>query len=96
MWFRANREPQRGAASFHEPGLAELLERNRERLTFTLDVEDLKGQTDVFFACVDTPPTASGDANLDYVWSVIDDLGEPGKATLVMKSTVPVGTGERI
>ena len=58
MWFRANREPQR-RQPFHEPGLAEFLERNRERLTFTLDVEDLKGQTDVFFACVDTPPTAS-------------------------------------
>jgi UDPglucose 6-dehydrogenase len=54
------------------------------------------GLTDMFFACVDTPPTASGDADLSYVWSVIDDLGDPGEATLVMKSTVPVGTGERI
>ena len=81
---------------FHEPGLAELIERNRERLTFTLDVGELKAGTDLFFACVDTPPTASGDADLSYVWSVIDDLGDPGEATLVMKSTVPVGTGERI
>jgi UDPglucose 6-dehydrogenase len=85
-----------GRLPFHEPGLAELIERNRERLTFTLDVAELKDGTSIFFACVDTPPTPSGDADLSYVWSVIDDLGDPGEATLVMKSTVPVGTGERI
>ena len=85
-----------GRLPFHEPGLADLIERNRERLTFTLDVGELKAGTDLFFACVDTPPTASGDADLTYVWSVIDDLGDPGEAVLVMKSTVPVGTGERI
>jgi UDPglucose 6-dehydrogenase len=85
-----------GKLPFHEPGLAELIEKNRERLTFTLDVAELKNGTDLFFVCVDTPPTASGDADLGYVWSVIDDLGEPGEAILVMKSTVPVGTGERI
>ena len=85
-----------GRLPFHEPGLADLIERNRERLTFTLDAAELKAGTDIFFACVDTPPTASGDADLSYVWSVIDDLGDPGEATLVMKSTVPVGTGERI
>jgi UDPglucose 6-dehydrogenase len=85
-----------GRLPFHEPGLAELIETNRERLTFTLDVAELKNSTDLFFACVDTPPTASGDADLGYVWSVIDDLGEPSDAILVMKSTVPVGTGERI
>jgi UDPglucose 6-dehydrogenase len=85
-----------GKLPFHEPGLAELIERNRERLTFTLEVGELKAGTDIFFACVDTPSTASGDANLSYVWSVIDDLGDPGEATVVMKSTVPVGTGERV
>jgi UDPglucose 6-dehydrogenase len=85
-----------GRVPFHEPGLVEVIERNRERLTFTLDVAELKEGTSIFFACVDTPPTASGDADLGYVWSVIDDLGDPGEATLVMKSTVPVGTGERI
>jgi UDPglucose 6-dehydrogenase len=85
-----------GQLPFHEPGLAELIARNRDRLTFTLDVAELKAGTDLFFACVDTPPTPSGDADLSYVWSVIDDLEDPGEATLVMKSTVPVGTGERI
>jgi UDPglucose 6-dehydrogenase len=85
-----------GKLPFHEPGLVELIERNHDRLTFTLDVGELKDGRDIFFACVDTPPTPSGDANLNYVWSVIDDLGDPEEATLVMKSTVPVGTGERI
>jgi UDPglucose 6-dehydrogenase len=85
-----------GRLPFHEPGLAEVVERNRERLTFTLDAEELTAAGDLFFACVDTPPTASGDADLSSVWSVIDHLGDPGESILVMKSTVPVGTGERI
>jgi UDPglucose 6-dehydrogenase len=81
---------------FHEPGLAELIERNGERLRFTLDADELKTEAGIFFCCVDTPPTPSGDADLSSVLSVVDDLGDPGEATLVMKSTVPVGTGERI
>ena len=85
-----------GKLPFHEPGLAELIERNGERLRFTLDPTELTAAADIFFACVDTPPTPSGDADLRSVWSVIDDLGRPGPATLVMKSTVPVGTGEQI
>jgi UDPglucose 6-dehydrogenase len=85
-----------GQMPFHEPGLAEVVERNRERLTFTLDAEELTGSSDISFACVDTPPTASGDADLSSVWSVIEDMGDPGESILVMKSTVPVGTGERI
>jgi UDPglucose 6-dehydrogenase len=85
-----------GRLPFHEPGLPELIERNRERLTFTLDADELRAGARIFFSCVDTPPTASGDADLTSVWSVIDDLGDPGEALLVMKSTVPVGTGERI
>jgi UDPglucose 6-dehydrogenase len=87
---------QAGRLPFHEPGLAELIERNRERLAFTLDVDELKGDAKIFFACVDTPPTPAGDADLSAVWSVLDDLRDPGEAILVMKSTVPVGTGERI
>jgi UDPglucose 6-dehydrogenase len=81
---------------FHEPGLAELIERNRERLTFTLDVDELKAEARVFFCCVDTPPLPSGEADLGRVWSVVEDLGAPEGATLVMKSTVPVGTGGRV
>jgi UDPglucose 6-dehydrogenase len=85
-----------GRVPFHEPGLAELIERNRERLTFTLDLDELKAEARIFFSCVDTPPMPSGEANLRPVWSVVEDLGSPDGAILVMKSTVPVGTGEQI
>ena len=85
-----------GRMPFHEPGLAELIERNRERLTFTLDLDELKADARIFFSCVDTPPLPSGEADLGRVWSVVEDLGVPDGATLVMKSTVPVGTGETI
>jgi UDPglucose 6-dehydrogenase len=85
-----------GRVPFHEPGLEELINRNRERLTFTLDLDELRAEATTFFACVDTPLTPSGEANLARVWSVVEDLGRPEGATLVMKSTVPVGTGERI
>jgi len=73
-----------------------LVERNQERLTFTLDLDELKADAKIFFSCVDTPPLPSGEANLNPVWSVVEDLGSMDGATLVMKSTVPVGTGERI
>jgi UDPglucose 6-dehydrogenase len=87
---------QAGEVPFHETDVPELLERHRARLTFTLDAADLAGCR-FLFVCVDTPPTKSGDADLSRVWSVIDDLPAlDGRAILVMKSTVPVGTGERI
>ena len=87
---------RRGEVPFHETGVPELLERNRQRLRFTLEAGDLAGCR-FLFVCVDTPPTKSGDADLSRVWSVVDDLPElDGRAILVMKSTVPVGTGERI
>jgi len=85
-----------GEVPFHETDVPELLERNRERLRFTLDAGELAACR-YLFVCVDTPPTKSGDADLSRVWSVVDDLPElEGRAILVMKSTVPVGTGERI
>ena len=87
---------QAGEVPFHETDVPDLLERNSERLRFTLDATDLAGCR-FLFVCVDTPPTKSGDADLSRVWTVVDDLPElDGRAILVMKSTVPVGTGERI
>jgi UDPglucose 6-dehydrogenase len=87
---------QRGEVPFHEQDVPELLRRNTERLTFTLDVNDIADCT-FLFVCVDTPPTHSGDADLSRVWTVVDELPElPGRPILVMKSTVPVGTGEKV
>src|SRR5215470_4527681 len=85
-----------GEIPFHERDVQELLERNREKLTFTLDAGEL-ADCAFLFVCVDTPPTKSGDADLSRVWSVVDQLPElAGRAIVVMKSTVPVGTGEKI
>jgi UDPglucose 6-dehydrogenase len=87
---------QAGRIPFHEPGLEGLLERNRERLSFTLETADL-APTTVMFVCVGTPPTYSGDADLSAVWNVVDQLPEQNeRSLLVMKSTVPVGTGEKV
>ena len=85
-----------GRVPIHEPGLPELLERNRERLTFTLDAAELAA-CDTLFVCVGTPPTYSGDADLSAVWTAIDELPAfDRRVILVMKSTVPVGTGEKV
>ena len=85
-----------GKLPFHEADLPEVLERNRERITYTLDAGDLAG-ADAIFVCVQTPPTYSGDADLSFVWSALDDLpASDDRQILVMKSTVPVGTGEKV
>ena len=48
----------------YEPGLDEVLERNRERITFTLDVREAVAGADFLYVAVGTPPTYSGDADL--------------------------------
>ena len=86
-----------GEVPFFEPDLGELLERNAGRLTFTLDAAEAAASAELVFVCVDTPPTYSGDADLSRVWTVIDELPQLERRTvLVMKSTVPVGTGEKV
>jgi len=86
-----------GEVPFFEPGLGELLERNSSRLIFTLDAAEAATAAELVFVCVDTPPTYSGDADLTRVWTVIDELPQLERRTiLVMKSTVPVGTGEKV
>ncbi|MBV8562572.1 MAG: UDP-glucose/GDP-mannose dehydrogenase family protein [Actinobacteria bacterium] len=89
---------QAGEVPIYEPGLDEVIERNRDRLTFTLDVHDAVDGSDFLYVAVGTPPTYSGDADLRYVWSVIDEIPQdvPGRPLVVMKSTVPVGTGEAV
>jgi UDPglucose 6-dehydrogenase len=87
---------QAGRVPFHEPDLPEMLARNRDRIRYTLDAADLTA-ADILFICVQTPPTYSGDADLSFVWSALDDLPRnERRQILVMKSTVPVGTGEKV
>jgi UDPglucose 6-dehydrogenase len=87
---------QAGRLPFYEPDLPEVLSRNAERIRYTLDAGDLAA-ADAVFICVQTPPTYSGDADLSYVWTALDDLPRTEqRQLLVMKSTVPVGTGEKV
>jgi UDPglucose 6-dehydrogenase len=86
----------RGETTIHEPELDELLARNAERLTFTTDMDELLASAKLLFVCVDTPPTRSGDADLSRVRSVVEELTADGDHVLIMKSTVPAGTGEAI
>src|SRR5215211_2474645 len=88
---------RRGEVPIYEPGLDELLERNRERLSFTLEVGEAMEGADVVYVAVGTPPTYSGDADLSAVWTVIDELPDVERRVIVvMKSTVPVGTGAKV
>jgi len=85
-----------GEVTIHEPGLPELLSRNAERLHFTTDMARVLDDAELLFCCVDTPPTYSGDADLSRVESVLAELGQSTEHAIVMKSTVPVGTGRSI
>src|SRR3954471_758783 len=77
---------ERGEVPIYEPGLEELLESCRDRMRFTLDVADAVDEADFLFVAVGTPPTASGDADLAAVWSVVDELpvDVPGRPIVVM------------
>jgi UDPglucose 6-dehydrogenase len=86
----------RGEVNIHEPELAELVRRNSERLTFTTEMSELLEGARLLFVCVDTPPTYSGDADLSRVRAVIEELPEGSDHVLIMKSTVPAGTGQSI
>ena len=85
-----------GTLPIHEPELPELVDRNRERLEFTTEMGDVLGRAKLLFCCVDTPPTYSGDADLSRVEAVVATLPDGGEHALVMKSTVPAGTGAAI
>jgi len=85
-----------GEVPIYEPGLDEVLARCRDRISFTLDVREAVAGSDFLYVAVGTPPTYAGDADLSAVWTVVDELPDDARATVVMKSTVPVGTGEKV
>ena len=87
---------RRGEVPIHEPGLSELISKNAQRLTFTTDMAELLAEARLIFVCVQTPPTVSGDADLSAVQGAVEEIGKPDGKALVMKSTVPVGTGRTI
>jgi UDPglucose 6-dehydrogenase len=85
-----------GEVPIYEPGLSELISTNASRLHFTTAMEDVLPNAQLLFCCVDTPPSYSGDADLSRVERVVAEVGGSPDHALVMKSTVPVGTGRSI
>jgi UDPglucose 6-dehydrogenase len=86
----------RGEIPIFEPGLAESVARNRERLSFSTDLAPALENARLLFVAVGTPPTYSGDADLSAVHAVVASMPDSDRHALVMKSTVPVGTGASI
>jgi UDPglucose 6-dehydrogenase len=87
---------RRGEVPIYEPGLAELIAANRERLHFSTTLADAAEHARLLFVSVGTPPTYSGDADLSAVYAVVDVMPASAEHALVMKSTVPCGTGRTL
>jgi UDPglucose 6-dehydrogenase len=86
----------RGEIPIYEPGLAESIERNREHFHFGTELGPALEHARLLFVAVGTPPTYSGDADLSAVNAVVSSMPASDRHALVMKSTVPVGTGATI
>src|SRR3954470_4084295 len=87
---------ERGEIPIWEPGLEDLVAKNRDRLHFSTNIADALEHARLLFVAVGTPPTYSGDADLSAVFSVVDAMPPSDRHALVMKSTVPCGTGSAI
>ncbi|MEO8210124.1 MAG: UDP-glucose/GDP-mannose dehydrogenase family protein [bacterium] len=84
----------------YEPDLETIFERNvkQGRLTFTTNLEEAIKKADIIFLALPTPPGDDGSADLSYILGVADELGKiiNGYKIIVNKSTVPVGTAEKV
>ncbi len=89
-----------GEIPIYEPGLKELVQKNRKagRLSFTVSLESVLDRAEVIFSAVGTPPDEDGSADLKYVLQVARTIGQymNGYKLVVTKSTVPVGTAEKV
>src|SRR3954463_2179902 len=87
---------KQGRMPIWEPGLEELVARHRDRMHFSTHLSEALERARLLFVAVGTPPTYSGDADLSAVHAVVDAMPASDHHALVMKSTVPVGTGAAI
>ncbi len=91
---------EQGIIPIYEPGLEELVKSNcrEQRLTFSSDLDNAVKQSDVCFIAVGTPQDEDGSADLQYVLGVAEQIGKAinGYKVIVDKSTVPVGTAEKV
>jgi UDPglucose 6-dehydrogenase len=90
----------KGVIPIYEPGLEELVKRNasHDRLRFTSDIAAATRNSDIIFIAVGTPPGEDGSADLKYVLGAASEIGRHmnGYKVIVNKSTVPVGTGDKV
>ena len=91
---------KKGIVPIYEPGLEDMLHRNmkKNRLEYTTSIADALKDCEVLFIAVGTPPDEDGSADLKYVLAVARDCGKYMNDYLlvVTKSTVPVGTAEKV
>jgi len=87
---------RRGEVPIYEPGLAEQIARNVDRMHFATTPDEAIRRARLLFVSVGTPPTFAGDADLSAVHAVVDAMPASSEHALVMKSTVPCGTGRAI
>lgn len=89
---------QKGESPIYEPGLPELMKENRSRLTFTTDYKNAYKDAEVIFIGVGTPEKYDGSANLTYVFDVAKQIAKTAEqdCVVVIKSTVPIGTNDKI
>ena len=89
-----------GQITIYEPGLEKIFLRNIKegRLTFTTQLETVLDEAEIIFLALPTPPGADGSADLKYILGVADHLGKVMKSykVIVNKSTVPVGTADKV
>lgn len=87
-----------GKSPIYEPGLEELMLKNKEKLTYTLDSKNAYKNADVIFIGVGTPEKKDGSANLKYVYQVAKEIAEniEKDTIIVLKSTVPIGTNSKM
>lgn len=91
---------KRGQSPIYEPGLDAMIEKNLEagRLSVTTSLKEAVQKSEVVFLCLPTPPGADGGADLKYVMQVAEDIAKlaDGFKLIITKSTVPVGTADKI
>lgn len=89
---------RRGVSPIYEPGLSELMKENMENLTFTTDFGVAYKDAEVIFIGVGTPEKKDGSANLSYVYTVVEQIAQSveRECVVVVKSTVPIGTNDKI
>lgn len=89
---------QQGSSPIYEPGLEELMIKNKERLTYTSDYNLAYRDAEVVFIGVGTPEKKDGSANLRYVFQAAEQIAAAAcrDCVVVVKSTVPIGTNEKV